>query len=201
MRRAPLAATVLAASVSCAVSASSSWSTGTAPVGSSSASPAGSQARSAAPIQMAMVAQADAPQASVVPAVEPRRPTVVQSNPIAAAALSPALLSYQQKLLPGMRPTADLLGGVLLQGQAVQVAATLQPDRCYSILALSPSVHVFRLELRIGENTLLTAQPVGGVAVIGPGEGCVRVNDARTAQIRVTAQTGAGPVVAQLYER
>lgn len=150
---------------------------------------------------MAMVAQADAPQASVVPVVEPRHPTAVQNNPIAAAALSPALVSYQQRLLPGARPTTELLGGVLLQGQMVQVATTLQPERCYSVLALSPSVHVFRLELRIGDNALLTAQPSGGVAVIGPGEGCVRVNDARAAQIRVTAQTGAGPVVAQLYER
>ena len=201
MSRAPLVAALLAASVSCAFSASSSWSTGQAPATTTSASPSAASARSAAPVQMAMVAQADAPVASVVPAVEPKKAVLVQNNPVAAAALAPALIPHQQKLLPGSRPTPEALGGVLLQGQTLQGAVNLQPERCYSVLGLSPSVHVFTLELRIGDSAPLAARPAGGLAVLGLGAECIRVNEAKSAQLRLSADTGAGPVVAQLYER
>lgn len=195
MSRALLAAGALCGAGACAASSSSSFTVGAFLAPSAAAAPA------LAPGGRTAQVDRSPPNASVVPVAEGAKGVqVVPSNPLAALALEPALLQQQQQHLPGTRPLGEPLGGVLRQGQAIQVEVRLLPGRCYSMLAYSPSVSVFVLELtpKVGDPHL--ARSVDGVAVLD-GAPCYQVAMAQEVMAKVTVQVGAGPVVARLYER
>jgi hypothetical protein len=195
VNRALLAAGALCGVGACEASYASSFAVGSYPAPSAAAAPA------LAPGGRTAQVDRSPPSASVVPVAEGARGAqVIPSNPLAALALEPALLQEQQKHLPGTRPVGEPLGGVLRQGQAIQAEVRLLPGRCYSMLAYSPSVSVFVLELapKVGDPHL--ARSADGVAVLD-GAPCYQVAMAQEVTARVVVQVGAGPVVARLYER
>lgn len=180
----------------CAASASysSSFSAGVTPLSSSP---------SASPVPLGRTAQIDRspPPASVVPSGNnPQSLQLVPGNPLAAAALAPTLALQQQQRWPAAKPAGEPLGGVLSQGQAIQTELQLRPGHCYTVLGYSPSLSVFSMELTPKAGDAHLVRSVDGVGVLDETP-CFQVAMAQGATLRLSAQVGAGPVVAQLYER
>lgn len=131
-----------------------------------------------------------------------------QCSPIAAGAFAtPLLIGLQQTEAPGMQPEGSALAGQCQEGQTMEQPLTLNPGKCYTVVAVSMGVQ----EL----DAMIAAQPVpqlpptplaqdqnsGAQAVVGGKGSCFR-NAAPLpipAKIIVRATRGGGAAVAQVY--
>jgi hypothetical protein len=151
----------------------------------------------AAVTMLAPVGAGAAAVASVVPASSARGVEVVAGHPVVAAALDPTLLGSQGTLAAG-RPVGEALGGVLLEGQAVQAELALEAG-CYTAIGLSPSLSILEIELTAGDQPPRSVRSSRGTASLGEGD-CVSL-PAGPVRLRLTAVAGAGPVVGRLFRR
>ena len=125
-----------------------------------------------------------------------------------AAMLQPLLVPLQQQQAPGGRPAGEAAGGMLSEGQAIEVSFTAQPGKCYTGVGVaSPPVEIL---LEMATNmpplppTVVSQSPQAPVqTVMAGGQQCFKNPSPMPipGMFRVTAKKGTGMVLAQLYER
>jgi hypothetical protein len=133
-------------------------------------------------------------------------------DPAAAAAVTPALLELGKKeVQAGAKPVGDALVGSFGQGQSLEVPIQLQPNKCYSVVALGlPPVTEVAVELQLTTiipgmaPVLAVDQDTGPTAVLGRKATCYKwmfgVIPA-PAKVVVKVTGGSGLVAAQAYEK
>lgn len=130
------------------------------------------------------------------------------NNPGMAVMLQPLLVPLQQQQAPGSHAVGEAAGGMLQEGQAIQVSFTAQPGKCYTGIGVaSPPVEIL-LELATNmaplPPTVVSQSPQAPVqTVMAGGQQCFK-NPSPVpipGMFRVTAKKGTGMVLAQLYER
>jgi hypothetical protein len=133
-------------------------------------------------------------------------------DPAAAAAVTPALLELGKKeVQPGAKPVGTALVGTFGQGQSLEVPIQLQPNKCYSVVAMGlPPVTEVAVELQLTTiipgmaPVLAVDQDTGPTAVLGRKATCYKwmfgVIPA-PAKVVVKVTGGSGLVAAQAYEK
>ena len=124
--------------------------------------------------------------------------------PVGAFA-TPLLTGMQQSEAPGMQPDGSSAAGQCAEGQTFEMPLTLQPGKCYTVIAVSMGLQ--ELDAQIVSNAP-PAPPVpiaqdnqsGGTAVIA-GKGCHKniLPVAVPAKVVIKATKGTGAAVAQVY--
>jgi len=130
------------------------------------------------------------------------------ATPIAAAAMAtPLLLPLQQQEAPGMQAEGQAFAGQFQEGQTLEQPLTLQPGKCYTVVAIGAGIQ--ELDAMIAAQPLpqLPATPLaqdntsGAQATVG-GKGSCFKNAAPLAvpaKVIIKATRGAGSAVAQVY--
>ncbi len=158
--------------------------------------------------------------------VEPAPPTepTVDTGPCDAtmtAALQTAIQSREKKeLKAGMKAEGAFICERAAEGQVVKMPITIQPNRCYTVLAGSfPNVTDIDVVLKpnLGEaqanpllapfaNTILAQDAdIGLNGSIGAGQNCYKfnlvpgLNVPLAAVVEIKVNAGSGPVAAQAY--
>jgi hypothetical protein len=129
-------------------------------------------------------------------------------SPIAVGAFAtPLLVGLQQSEAPGMQAEGQSAAGQCGEGQSFEIPLTMQPGKCYTVVAVSMGVQ--ELDAKIAAQPLPQLPPTplaqdsnsGGQAVVG-GKGSCFKNAAPLAvpaKVIVTATRGSGAAVAQIY--
>jgi hypothetical protein len=141
------------------------------------------------------------------PAPTASGPPPAPLTPELAQALQPHLATMAQKRVAGSHAIGPAFGAVLQQGQRVELPLLLEPQLCYSVLAIASGVT--ELDLSLGVFTAPGLQPLASDSLTGAqsqlgGERCVTIppsTNAVLAQVVLTATAGAGPALAQIYAR
>lgn len=135
-----------------------------------------------------------------------------QLDPAAAAAITPALLELgKTEVQAGAKPVGQALVGNFGQGQSLEIPIQLQPNKCYSVVAMGlPPVTEVALELQLTTvipgmaPVLAVDQDTGPTAVLGRKATCYKwmfgVIPA-PAKVVVKVTGGSGLVAAQAYEK
>jgi hypothetical protein len=185
---------------------SSAGAAGFAPVAQGGAGGALVVATGGAPAGTAGAAVAGAPAAAGASATPQRL------DPAAAAAVAPALIELGKKeVQPGAKPIGETLVGNFGQGQSLELPIQLQPNKCYSVVAMGlPPVTEVAVELQLTTiipgmaPVLAVDQDTGATAVLGRKATCYKwmfgVIPA-PAKIVVRVTGGSGLVAAQAYEK
>jgi hypothetical protein len=133
-------------------------------------------------------------------------------DPAAAAAVTPALLELGKKeVQPGAKPIGEALVGNFGQGHSLEIPIQLQPNKCYSVVAMGlPPVTEIAVELQLTTiipgmaPVLAVDQETGPTAVLGRKATCYKwmfgVIPA-PAKVVVKVTGGSGLVAAQAYEK
>jgi hypothetical protein len=133
-------------------------------------------------------------------------------DPAAAAAVTPALVELGKKeVQPGAKPVGEALVGNFGTGQSLEVPIQLQPNKCYSVVAMGlPPVTEVMVELQLTTiipgmaPVLAVDQDTGPTAVLGRKATCYKwmfgVIPA-PAKVVVKVTGGSGLVAAQAYEK
>ncbi len=140
------------------------------------------------------------------PAPQPTQPGVDPS-----AAIQPALVALAKKdVPPGAKPVGSVMMGNLQQGQTIENPITLQPGKCYSVVA-SALPPVTEVNIRIhaisplpGPGLVLAEdKDTGATAVLGRTPNCYKnaLPMAAPAKIVVEVAGGSGAVAAQVFEK
>ena len=166
--------------------------------------PAPSGAPTSAPIASGS-APASSGSASAAPSV-----SVVPALLVAGldAALDAAIAAQGAKDAPGMQAEGAPGHETLQPGGHFGMVATLQPGRCYTIIATSPSLQVSELEVRLlmlplgieaGRSPATDKNP----AVLGRGKAatCPISIIPVPYRVDVTAKAGAGRIAVQVFSR
>jgi hypothetical protein len=130
------------------------------------------------------------------------------ATPIAAAAMAtPLLLPLQQQEAPGMQAEGQAFAGQFQEGQTLEQPLTLQPGKCYTVVAIGAGIQ--ELDAMIAAQPLpqLPATPLaqdnasGAQATVGGKGSCFRnaAPLAVPAKVIIKATRGAGSAVAQVY--
>ena len=150
------------------------------------------------------------PPAEAKPADDGYDYAAMVADPVAdeASALSEGPLAQRAASdAPGRAFVGDLIAGSLSPGEEIDQEFTIDPARCYTLIAVGGE-GVVEVEAAIttvapvrgGETTLAEDAERGAVAVIGGGEACYRGGETRTpARFVLRVSEGAGVVVGQLY--
>ena len=129
-------------------------------------------------------------------------------SPIAAGTmLTPLLTPLQQQEAPGMKPDGSAAAGQCSEGQTLEVPLTLQPGKCYTVIAVSAGLQ--ELDAQIAAQPLPQVPPValaqdqstGGQAIVA-GKGSCYKNAAPIAvpaKVIIKATKGQGAALAQVY--
>jgi hypothetical protein len=134
------------------------------------------------------------------------------ATPIAIGLLSPlavpALRGLADKDVNGMTEDGAMLAGTFQQGQILEQEITLQPGRCYSVVALGLGITELDVELVVHqppapEWIAATGNMQGPQDVLGKAPNCFKnpLPIGGPAKIRIRATGGQGVAVAQLYSR
>jgi hypothetical protein len=185
---------------------SSAGAAGFAPVAQGGAAGAPLVAAGGAATGTAGAAAAGAPAAAGASALPQRL------DPAAAAAVTPALIELGKKeVQPGAKPIGEALVGNFGQGQSLEVPIQLQPNKCYSVVAMGlPPVTEVAVELQLTTiipgmaPVLAVDQDTGATAVLGRKATCYKwmfgvIPAPAKVVVRVTG--GSGLVAAQAYEK
>ncbi len=118
------------------------------------------------------------------------------------------LTTEATKLAKGMVAEGPPTKGIVQEGTKLEAVTTLQPGRCYSIIAVSPqgSVSSLDMELMMAPFFTLSAgknSKTGNVALIGGASNplCPMALLPIPYRIDVTAKKGSGPVAVQVLSR
>jgi hypothetical protein len=128
--------------------------------------------------------------------------------PLDLRPVTPLLTALAAQEVAGMTPEGGAMGGSFQSGQVLEQAFTLQPGKCYSVVAVgAPPVEELAVEIvgqpsdRLSPVVLAADQRVGPQAVIGDGGQCFRSINAVAipAKIVLRVERGSGIAGAQLY--
>ncbi len=117
------------------------------------------------------------------------------------------LAQLQMQHAPGSNKEGPVLAGNFQEGQSLEQAFQLMPNRCYTIAGTS--VGVTELDIKLVVLTPMTGQPPviaqdnmqGATAVVGADKNCFRWQAPFGANAKwiMTATKGSGPAAGQLY--
>ena len=118
-----------------------------------------------------------------------------------------SMTELQQSEAPGMQPDGSSAAGQCAEGQQLELPITLQPGKCYTVIAVSMGVQ--ELDAQIATQPLAQAPPLvlaqdnasGGQAVVA-GKGSCFKNPSPVAvpgKVIIKATRGTGAAVAQIY--
>lgn len=175
----------------------------------------GSEPEPSAPIALAPTLNA-APTAAPTASAAPTAAPSASASPLAA--LEPALASAAQAVLnevaraeaPGAKPAGATKVGLLGAGQQSELAATLQPGKCYTIVAVGlPPVAEVNVQLLPAtgvpglDAVLAQDQGTGPQAILGKAPNCYKWALPVAGPVRVvtTVAVGQGLVATQVYEK
>jgi hypothetical protein len=129
-----------------------------------------------------------------------------------AAAVKPVIEGLAKESIPaGAKPIGETLVGNFAQGQSLDIAIQLQPNKCYTVVATGlPPVTEVNVQLTLSTvipgmaPVLAVDQDQGATAVLGRKSTCYRwmfgVIPA-PAKVVVQVTSGSGLVAAQAYEK
>jgi hypothetical protein len=130
-------------------------------------------------------------------------------DPSLASAATIPLATLGNQHAPGMAKEGNPVAGNFQAGQTLESTFTLQPGKCYTLVA--QGVGITQLDLEIQYVTPVPglaptagkSSTRGAQAVVGSGNGCIRPMSPFQAQAKfiVKATSGAGLAVAQLYSK
>jgi hypothetical protein len=155
------------------------------------------------------------------PPPAPPPPPEVTTGPCDAAttlALQTAIQAREKKeVSPGMKAEGAFTCERLAEGTVATVAVTLQPGKCYTLLAASfPNVTEVDLFLKpnfgnpappllvpFANMVLAQDSETGPTASVGQGKNCYKnpLPIPGAGMVEVKARTGGGPVAVQVYSR
>lgn len=128
------------------------------------------------------------------------------SIPVGAFA-TPLFTGMQQSEAPGMQPDGSSAAGQCSEGQTFEMPLTLQPGKCYTVIAVSAGMQ--ELDAQIVSQPLPQAPPIplaqdnqsGGVAVVAGKGSCYKniLPAAVPGKVIVKATKGTGAAAAQIY--
>ena len=129
----------------------------------------------------------------------------------APAGISPLLGPLAAQHAAGMRPVGNAFGAQVQQGGCVQMAHTLQPNRCYTVIAAG-GPGVTNTDVKFVPISPLAGVPVPPIAqdqtqepigVLGKSPDCFKWVAPIPGQVNVvvSAAAGQGMVGAQIYEK
>jgi hypothetical protein len=138
--------------------------------------------------------------------------TATAIDPNLAVAASAPLATMGATEAPGAAKEGGMIAGNFQQGQTMEQAFTLQPGKCYTVVAASAGIQQVDVELLAvtpvpGMNPSMgkatgTAGMAGSQAVLGSKANCIKLALSPfpvQAKFVVTATRGAGMAAAQLY--
>jgi hypothetical protein len=132
--------------------------------------------------------------------------TAIDPNFAGAATIPLGSLASQQA--PGMQKDGPVFAGQFQDGQSLEQPVQLQPNKCYTVVAVGAGPQQLDLALVLttpvpGMNPVLASGSGSSQAVLGAGNGCFhwQLPLAGQAKISMRASKGAGLAAAQLYSK
>lgn len=137
--------------------------------------------------------------------------TAVSVPPSHLGMLSPVFSTVASSHTAGSTPDGQPLGGQFKAGDTLHLPITLQPGRCYTIVAVAVGITELDIALMISVSAAIPLPPTplavdntsGPTAVIGSGANCFKnptpIPLPAVAVVRAT--TGSGAAVAQAFSR
>lgn len=110
----------------------------------------------------------------------------------------------------GMQPEGSAFAGNFQQGQTLEQSLQLEPGKCYTVVAAGgPGINELDVQIMVQPAPILPPQPVaqdnqtGPNATLGGGGNCWRNASpiGLPAKVVVTARSGGGMAVAQIYKK
>lgn len=156
--------------------------------------------------------------AASVPAAVPTIPMAAAGSPaqvmdasFAAGAIQFAMDQLAQTDAPGAKPLGSPMVGMFQPGQQLESTITMQPGKCYTVIAVSAPGGITELNVQLaaaspipGLNPVLAQdQTTGAQAVVGKAPNCYKWALAFAGQVKVVTSAAAGQGVAavQVYEK
>jgi hypothetical protein len=130
-------------------------------------------------------------------------------DPNLAGAATVPLMAYAQQEAPGMQKEGNIIAGQFQAGQSLEQAVTLQPGKCYAVLAVGAGPSEVNIQL-IATTPIPGMSPVlaqdsgtGSNASLGGRGNCYKYSLPLAGQAKyvVTVTSGSGLVAAQLYSK
>ena len=117
------------------------------------------------------------------------------------------LMAYAATEAAGMTPEGPLVAGQFQQGQTLETAVTLNPNKCYTVLAVGAGIQEVDITLVLttpvpGMNPTLARDSGGGMQASLGGKGnCFpwRMPIAAPAKFVIVATKGGGIAAGQMY--
>ena len=151
--------------------------------------------------------QTTTPATDTTTTTQPQGPAA--NDPALQQVMSVQIASIAQTQASGMTKQGETMGATLQEGQTLEQAVTLQPGKCYTVVALGmPNIQDLRVVLEPvvpagipNVMTLSQSMTSGSQLTMAPTPNCYTLLSplAVQAKIIVTARAGSGPVGAQLY--
>lgn len=130
------------------------------------------------------------------------------ATPIEMSMVTPLITALASNEVQGMQAEGGAFGGSFLAGQVIERPFTLQPGRCYSVVAVGlPGLEELDAEIvaqpgaSLPDTVVAVDQRSGSQAIVGGGGQCFThlAPAAVPAKIVIRATRGAGLAGAQLY--
>lgn len=163
----------------------------------------------AVPVQSAQTAPTATAQPTATATAQPAQSGPVVSDPGVGQLITAQLVPLVSKDARGMKPSGDMIAGMLQEGQYLEQNATLQPGKCYTIVGLGlPGIQ--ELDIVMSPAIPLQNAPLlplaqdnqtGSQATVAPQPDCYKYVMGLPLQVKITviAKSGSGPAGAQLY--
>ncbi|MDW8252195.1 MAG: hypothetical protein RMJ98_23100, partial [Myxococcales bacterium] len=157
-----------------------------------------------------------APPATTPPPTPTTTATTTATTPpptqtVDTSALQPLLTPLAQKHAKGAKPEGQALAGVLQQGQSLQQPLQLAASgsRCYTVIAVgAPSVTAIKIEFwsnmpPLPPTIVAQSQASTNPSFLAESPNCFKnlLPIPGMVMMKVTAEGGSGPVMAQLYAK
>ena len=127
---------------------------------------------------------------------------------LASVAVIP-LMQLQGTHAPGMAKEGGVLAGNFQAGQSLEQGFTLQPNKCYTVIATAAGIQELDAKIIVltpipGQSPVLAQDSMtGATAVVGANGACFRWQFpvGANAKFVITATAGSGVAAAQLYSK
>jgi hypothetical protein len=119
----------------------------------------------------------------------------------------PALDQLAARNMVNMRPDGEPFAAQFNNGQVFEHSFEIIPGRCYGVVAVSMGITELDLAIVLGEppvdHVMGKDELKGPQAVIGPSGKCISnpLPSPDQAKVKITAVTGTGTAIAQIYSK
>jgi hypothetical protein len=172
--------------------------------------PAGQPAPSGYPAATAPAASAPAG-VPTIPMAAAGSPAQVMDASFAAGAIQLGMDQLAQTDAPGAKPLGSPMVGMFQPGQQLESTITMQPGKCYTVIAVAAPGGISELNVQLAAATPIPGlspvlgqdQTTGPQAVVGKAPNCYKWALAFAGQAKVVTSAAAGQGVAavQVYEK